>query len=256
MNNLNEIKMWKIKKRFINYTQRETLFYRLVTSVIESIQMYINFLLKWHFVRQRKIDKYLANHEIKKIQFGCGTDNLQWFLNTDAYWEIPLDITNKLPFKDNTFEVLYSNHLVEHIYKKDFIWFLKESFRIQKSWWIHIICCPSMEKVALAMYAGDKETRHYILDQHLKEFAIEEKVFPSSYMNDLIHVMFRHRYIYDFELIKYLWKQTWYSKIERVPNLEVPDKTIQEYITSSTKKHVTSKDKFRDLTSDTYVFYK
>jgi hypothetical protein len=106
------------------------------------------------------------------------------------------------------------------------------------------------------MYWENQEIRNYILEQHLKEFALHDKVFASSYMNDLIHIMFRHKYIYDFELMQHLAKQAWYSKVERVANLEVPDETIQEYIKHSTQKHVTSKDKFRDLTSDTFVLYK
>ena len=56
-----------------------------------------------------------------KLQFGCGRDKREGYLNCDISPEVHpdkiVDITKKLPFKDNTVEEIIMNHVLEHIQK-------------------------------------------------------------------------------------------------------------------------------------------
>lgn len=104
-----------IKNWFIKKTNRETLTYKIIDQIIFSLLKYKNFILNWHFFRKKRIRIYLKNNKISKLHLWCGWNYLQWFLNSDIFWKIPIDITKTLPFKDNTFDLIYSSHVWEHI---------------------------------------------------------------------------------------------------------------------------------------------
>lgn len=78
---------------------------------------------------------YLASHDIKKLQIGCGDDNLlDGWLNTDLDSKNEkvafLDAGNKFPFSNKTFQYIYSEHLFEHLNFKQAENMLAESFRV------------------------------------------------------------------------------------------------------------------------------
>ena len=64
-----------------------------------------------------------------------------------------------------------------------------------------------------------------------------------------MHISFGHKYIYDFNLIRYLAKCVGYREIEKLKdNFEVPDEEI--------KANIKNKSKFWDLETETFVFKK
>lgn len=73
-----------------------------------------------------------------KVHFGAGSGtfgeaeatSLNSFLNTDILGDVPIDITRKFPFDDGTVDVIFSSHLVEHIYHRQFKKYLQDTFRI------------------------------------------------------------------------------------------------------------------------------
>src|SRR3989344_2463598 len=70
-----------------------------------------------------------------KIQFGCGRDKREGYVNCDISPEVNpdkiVDITKRLPFKDNSAEEILMSHVLEHTQKP--IEVFREIYRICKN---------------------------------------------------------------------------------------------------------------------------
>jgi predicted SAM-dependent methyltransferase len=64
------------------------------------------------------IERYMREHQTRKVQIGAGSSRLEGWLNTDiepgdglAY----LDATKPFPFEDNSIHYIFSEHVIEHL---------------------------------------------------------------------------------------------------------------------------------------------
>jgi len=231
--------MGKIREWFGKKTGEEGLFFKIAEEVVFFIFKIKN--INRLFLRKR-IKEYFNKNKFVKIQFGSGNKKLEGFLNTDILGKIPVDITKRLPFKDNSVDFMYSNHVVEHIYYKQFRRFLRESFRCLKKGGIHIISTPSITKLMKSIYMNKKTKRKLI------EFYGGGETYDSArVINNIMHMHFMHKFIYDFESIQILGKEVGFSKIFSVDNYEVPDETIKKSL---------KKDEPWDAITETFVLVK
>jgi len=79
-----------------------------------------------------------------KIQFGSGSHHFDGWLNTEID---TVDITKPLPFENNSVDLCYASHTVEHITAPDAFRFFKECHRILKPEGVMRICVPSIARV-------------------------------------------------------------------------------------------------------------
>lgn len=78
---------------------------------------------------------YLASSDPKALQLGCGTNQLPGWLNTDVepdYGATFLDVTQPIPVPDNSFDFIFSEHLIENFAPKKLKKVLAECHRILK----------------------------------------------------------------------------------------------------------------------------
>lgn len=125
-----------------------------------------------------------------------------------------------IPFPDRSVDYLYSSHLLEHLFKEDAKKLLKEAYRVLKEGGVIRICVPDLEYPMSLYQKGDKE-------QALNYFFVLTK---SGYFHS-------HKYMYDFELLKQLFEEAGFIRIERcsyrqskTPDIDVldnrPDETL------------------------------
>lgn len=111
------------------------------------------------FDRQRMIQAYLSSHSIKKLQIGTGTNPLPGWLNTDLEPTSTdtqyLNACERFPFDDNTFDFIYSEHMIEHITYLDGLFMLKECFRVMKPGGRIRIATPDIEKL-IGLFSNEK----------------------------------------------------------------------------------------------------
>jgi len=88
---------------------------------------------------------------MKMVNLGCGNRfhkdwiNLDFRSNSDKV--IAYDLLGKLPFEDNTIDVVYTSHVLEHFSKYNATEFLAECYRILKPNGIIRVVVPDLEQI-------------------------------------------------------------------------------------------------------------
>lgn len=84
---------------------------------------------------EKHLKSYTESHSVKKLHLGCGKNYLDGWVNTD-FWPdskaIYLDITRRFTFEDNTFDYIFTEHVIEHVPYLAGKNLLQESFRVLK----------------------------------------------------------------------------------------------------------------------------
>jgi len=73
--------------------------------------------------------------------------NMQEYATRNKYKFIQIDVAKKLPFPDNSIDLAYSSHMLEHLNTEEGYNFLKECFRCMKSKAVIRISVPDVEKI-------------------------------------------------------------------------------------------------------------
>lgn len=131
-----------------------------------------------------------------------------------------------IPFPDESVDYLYSSHLLEHMYREDAKKFLREAYHVLKRGGIFRICVPDL-KYAVSLYQkGDKQNA-------LEFFFTASK---SEYFS-------RHKYMYDFDLLRQLLEEVGYTEIEHCsyghgecPDIDMLDNRPEQTLYVEAKK--------------------
>ena len=131
---------------------------------------------------------------IKEAQYNfilfCSENNVSW-----------ANVTKRIPFKNNFFDVLYSSHMVEHLDRVEIKSFLKEAFRVLNKNGIIRIAVPDLER-RIEYYNKTKDADGFMHSLHMcfpKPTKISEKISWAIYGSR------NHQWMYDSNsLIKLL----------------------------------------------------
>jgi predicted SAM-dependent methyltransferase len=124
------------------------------------------------------------------------------------------DLSLSLPLHDNTVDFIYSSHFFEHLFKDDASKLLKACAKALKPEGIIRISIPDLA-YAVSLYGHGRKAE--MLDDY---FFVEGK---GSYLA-------RHKYMYDFDLIKAILEEAGFSNVTRceyqqgkTPDIEILD---------------------------------
>jgi ubiquinone/menaquinone biosynthesis C-methylase UbiE len=101
---------------------------------------------------------------MRALNVGCGARFHPDWENVDfvpAHPSVkPFDVRQGIPYEDETFDVVYHSHLMEHFSKQAAPSFLRECFRVLKSGGVIRIAVPDLERIArLYLEALEKASR-------------------------------------------------------------------------------------------------
>lgn len=199
---------------------KSTLKRKLSQRQYELLRMLSYEFKRWK-CRMTSPAKYKTEHT--QLHLGCGDRHLDGWLNVDMFGsDLNLDIARgRLPFEDGQFEVIVSQHVVEHLTIEDeLIPLLKECHRSMQPEGAFWISTPDMEKVARSYIEQGNEDMIRDRQQRLPHWNLHG--LPSQhFMNDMFHQQLEHRNLFDFPLLEWTLKQAGFASVERVTEADL-----------------------------------
>jgi len=167
---------------------------------------------RW-FQKKRKMTAQKPN-----LQLGAGIRKVNGFVNVDLSGaDVNLDLTYKaLPWKDDSFENIVSQHLIEHLYIKDeLIPLLTELHRMLKTNGSLWLATPDMEKICQS-YIKNK-CADLVADRKERMPDWDLGGYPTQHMlNDLFHQEGEHKNLFDFDFLTWILNQAGFKKVEKI----------------------------------------
>lgn len=132
------------------------------------------------------------------LNLGCGDVYFEGWINIDISSkkaDLLCDLKEPLPYKDNSVDIIYNEHFIEHITAREGSKFLKECYRVLKPGGIFRIATPDLKYILLKYFFIWKN-----------QFWI--KKYGYSWIKtkaEMVNIVFRewgHQYLYDKEELK------------------------------------------------------
>jgi SAM-dependent methyltransferase len=149
------------------------------------------------------IDAYLNSRLPRKLHIGAQAHVLEEWLNVDIYTGASpgvayMDATKKFPFEDNSFDYIFSEHMIEHVDHAQGNFMLSECFRVLNPQGKIRIATPDLDRL-MALPLFDGSGKDYFDD--LVRPGFESKGIPIEpnigYVLNYIMHNFGHRFVYN-----------------------------------------------------------
>lgn len=137
----------------------------------------------------------LSNKDLIKLELGSGAKKGEHgFITVDINGaNITWDLKNGIPLQDNSVDLIYSSHLLEHIPFKELILFLKECRRVLKNNGVFSVCVPNAGNYLNAYFKGDTFEIDYYPPAIIETGSKIDQINYIAYMDG------HHRYLFDEE---------------------------------------------------------
>lgn len=181
--------------------------------------------ISWHFKRRfwrvdrALIESYFAKQEIRKLHIGCGGSVLGDWLNSDLFPYsdsiLHLDATDTFPFANETFDYIFSEHMIEHISHSNGLAMLSECHRVLRKNGTIRISTPNLQFL-IDLYRENKSK----LQMEYIKWATDSFIQSAPYYNDtfVINNFVRdwgHLFIYDEKTLRLSLEKAGFTKIIR-----------------------------------------
>jgi predicted SAM-dependent methyltransferase len=159
--------------------------------------------------RRSQIERYLRTHEVRKLQLGAAENLRPGWLNTDLHDYgrpgelVYLDARKPFPLPDTSFDLVFSEHMLEHLSYGDGLRCLRECRRVLRSGGKIRIATPSLERL-VRLY----DPKLTDLQRRYVRWAIDSFVpdagapLPGFVLNNFMHA-WGHRFIYDRDTLRH-----------------------------------------------------
>jgi predicted SAM-dependent methyltransferase len=156
--------------------------------------------------RRRQISDYLRTHDVRKLHLGAGEHVLSDWLNTDLHDYgrrdlVYLDVRKHFPLPDESFDVVFSEHLLEHLTYTEGQNCLRESFRVLRPDGRIRVATPSLERLARLYDGGELRERYVRWAAETLEPELDAPL-PGAVINNFFR-SWGHRFIYDAQTLRH-----------------------------------------------------
>jgi predicted SAM-dependent methyltransferase len=169
--------------------------------------------------RQELIESYVRNHDVRKLQLGAGGTLLPGWLSTDLDPKLPglvrLDATRRFPFDDETFDVIYAEHMVEHVTWRQGQRMLAECRRVLRPGGVLRLATPDLAAL-VRLYRGEAgpDGHHYLRWASRRYLSKIDHVHPVFVINNAMR-NWGHTFLYDQEVLTLALIDAGFVDIER-----------------------------------------
>ena len=168
--------------------------------------------------------------QFKKFHLGCGTIFIKGYLNigfwnhlqpdvvyvnpngVDGTYLLNHDLVHGIPASDNSLEVIYHSHLLEHLSYKEGMAFIENCYKALAPGGIMRVLVPDLE-LWVNNYINNNT---FFFDEYRKALAPEGDLYPTkgSVFMGMLH-NHGHKCGYDFETLRWLLERAGFGKIRR-----------------------------------------
>lgn len=182
--------------------------------------------------RTQQIDHYLRTHSVRRLQLGTGSNPYEGWLNTDIadYRRrgeiVYLDTSRRFPLPDESFDSVFSEHLIEHLRYDDGLHLLNECYRVLRPGGRVRVATPSLRQLArlYEQELTDLQRRYlrWSVDSFLEH---ADAALPGFVVNNMFH-NFAHRFIYDDQTLRHALETTGFREVTQWPVGESDDPAL------------------------------
>jgi predicted SAM-dependent methyltransferase len=147
-----------------------------------------------------RLTSYLNEHNVAKLQIGCGAYPLDGWFNTDVSERICnneiayMDAGKPFPIPNNSFDYIFSEHLFEHLTYPQAVNMLKECHRVLKKGGVMRLATPNIHFLIDLYLHREKEINNSYI-----EFDAKRSNLPANpiYAISRFFTSWGHKIIYD-----------------------------------------------------------
>jgi predicted SAM-dependent methyltransferase len=182
-------------------------------------------------IRGRRIGRYFRTNRIRKLQLGTSNSLKAGWLNTDV---IPtsrnvvyLDATRRFPFKDDTFDYIFSEHMIEHIAYDGALVMLRECFRVLKPGGKIRMSTPDL-RVLMGLLASERTaSRDFYVDWMTRKFLPDVSYCKEVFLINNAFRAWGHQFLYDRETLEVTMKKVGFENIRCYQPLVSDDENLR-----------------------------
>jgi predicted SAM-dependent methyltransferase len=168
-------------------------------------------------IRMKRENDHGLIPAVKKLHLGCGSRLVRGWLNVDLKnSDYNLDLTSgKLPWQDNVFDVIVSEHFIEHLdLESEVLPLIRELNRVIKPEGEIWLSCPDIEKICHSYLEHEMEDLIADRKTRLPEYTLGD--IPSTHMiNHLFHRGIQHQNLFDLKLLTWTLEKCGFSNVAR-----------------------------------------
>lgn len=195
--------------------------FNTLTGLKKDFRGLLNILLK---IRRKKlIREYLKKHTLYKLHLGSNNAVIDGWLCSDIRPLtsncIYLDATRRFPFKSDTFDYIYSEHMIEHLSLEEGFFMFKECHRVLKNNGKIRIATPDL-RVIIDTYLNRNDPQCLKYNRWISENFIKGICFRKEDSAIVLNSMFhnwKHKFLFDKETLLLLFEETGFHQLKEYP---------------------------------------
>ncbi len=143
-----------------------------------------------------------------KLHLGCGGINLPGWINVDLdspVADVIHDLRRPLPFEDESADLVFAEHFIEHLTYEEALGFLKECRRVLRKEGVLRFTTPDLMHLVRAYVSGEVTAWGDLW----------QPGDPCELMNQAFR-FWGHQYVYDYPAVRKISQAAGFTKCERV----------------------------------------
>jgi predicted SAM-dependent methyltransferase len=174
-------------------------------------------------IDRRIIRNYLRTEKVKKLQIGSGETSQTGWLDSDLMpsgKEVFLDATKRFPFEDQTFDYIFSEHMIEHLSFPDGLKMLAECHRVLKQNGKIRIATPDLAFLIELQRPEKSALQAEFIKWLIDSWIPEAQFYADTFVFNYFVRAWGHQFIYDEKVLR--------SAFERVGFTDIKNCAIRE----------------------------
>jgi predicted SAM-dependent methyltransferase len=184
----------------------------------------------WLRRRPGMVDAYQRSSAVRKLHLGCGPVILNGWLNADLRPRRPeqiyLDVTERFPFEDNTFDYILSEHMIGDLTYAETGTMLAECLRVLRPGGCLRISTPSLARLAELYTLSTSASPHRYVSWSVEKSAEwADAPLEGLVINNFFQ---EYRFVYDHATLRHVLERAGFVNVTehqfgRSPNAELDD---------------------------------